>query len=255
MENNLKKNLEQCEYIAKTVESYCRGEMYRCPACGEEFIWNFSDYDAADNTYTCPYCKKSFPMKDLQQLSLSDYLMSESILDVEYRLDKYGKFIGAQLLVSACGPSIYIDTEERTVKLYGLCETAAYPLSEETVNELNEFYGDTLNNLPDPPVSNKKYVYLITLDWATEDDKGFEFDICATPKKAFEIFRKRIKAEKNPNKSWVGEEVFAEDGNVKEGYILDTFVDRTFSKSNRWCVSDDDTGRFSDIYLRMVILQ
>ena len=44
---------------------------------------------------------------------------------------------------------------------------------------------------------NKQYVYLITLDWATEDDKGFEFDICSTPKKAFEIFRKRIKAEKN----------------------------------------------------------
>ena len=35
---------------------------------------------------------------------------------------------------------------------------------------------------------NKQYVYLITLDWATEDDKGFEFDICSTPKKAFEIF-------------------------------------------------------------------
>ena len=64
---------------------------------------------------------------------------------------------------------------------------------------------------------NKQYVYLITLDWATEDDKGFEFDICSTPKKAFEIFRKRIKAEQNPNKSWVGEEVFAEDGSVKEG--------------------------------------
>ena len=102
---------------------------------------------------------------------------------------------------------------------------------------------------------NKQYVYLITLDWATEDDKGFEFDICSTPKKAFEIFRKRIKAEQNPNKSWVGEEVFAEDGSVKESYILDTFVDRTFSKSSRWCISDDDTGRFSDIYLRRVLLQ
>lgn len=102
---------------------------------------------------------------------------------------------------------------------------------------------------------NKQYIYLITLDWATEDDKGFEFDICSTPKKAFEIFRKRIKAEQNPNKSWVGEEVFAEDGSVKESYILDTFVDCTFSKSSRRCVSDDDTGRFSDIYLRRVLLQ
>ena len=102
---------------------------------------------------------------------------------------------------------------------------------------------------------NKQYVYLITLDWATEDDKGFEFDICSTPKKAFEIFRKRIKAEQNPNKSWVGEEVFTEDGSVKESYILDTFVDCTFSESSRRCVSDDDTGRFSDIYLRRVLLQ
>ena len=104
-------------------------------------------------------------------------------------------------------------------------------------------------------MNNKQYVYLITLDWATEDDKGFEFYICATPKKAFEIFRKRIKAEKNPNNSWVGEEVFAENGSVNEGYTLDTCVDHTFSNSNRWCVSDDDTGRFSYIYLRRVLLQ
>ena len=102
---------------------------------------------------------------------------------------------------------------------------------------------------------NKQYVYLITLDWATEDDKGFEFDICATPEKAFELFHKRIHEEKDPLLSWVGEEVFAEDGSVKEGYTLDTFVDRTFSESSRWCVSDDDTGRFSDIYLRRVLLQ
>lgn len=50
---------------------------------------------------------------------------------------------------------------------------------------------------------NKQYVYLITLDWATEDDKGFEFDICSTPKKAFEIFRKRIKAEKNTSLKFI----------------------------------------------------
>lgn len=40
--------------------------------------------------------------------------------------------------------------------------------------------------------SDKKYVYLVTLDWSTEDDKGFEFDICATPEKAFKLFRKMI---------------------------------------------------------------
>ena len=102
---------------------------------------------------------------------------------------------------------------------------------------------------------NKQYVYLITLDWATEDDKGFEFDICSTPKKAFEIFRKRIKAEKNPNKSWVGEEAFAVDGSVNKGYTLDALEDHTFSQSSRWCVSDDTNGRFSDIYLKRVPLK
>ena len=35
---------------------------------------------------------------------------------------------------------------------------------------------------------NKQYIYLITLDWATEDDKGFEFDICATPEKRSNFF-------------------------------------------------------------------
>ena len=89
----------------------------------------------------------------------------------------------------------------------------------------------------------------------SNDDKGFDFDICGSPETAFALFHKRINEELDPLLSWVGEEVFTEDGSVKESYILDTFVDRTFSKSSRWCISDDDTGRFSDIYLRRVLLQ
>lgn len=106
-----------------------------------------------------------------------------------------------------------------------------------------------------PYRDEKKYVYLIILDWAIEDDKGIEFDICATPEKAFELFHKRIEQEKDPLISWVDDEVFAENGSVNEGYTLDTFIDHTFSKSSYWCVEDNDTGRFSDIYLHRVLLQ
>ena len=104
-------------------------------------------------------------------------------------------------------------------------------------------------------MENKQYVYLITLDWATEDDKGFDFDICGSPETAFALFHKRINEELDPLLSWVGEEAFAEDGSVNKGYTLDALEDHTFSKPSRWCVSDDTNGRFSDIYLKRVPLK
>lgn len=217
MKNNYKENLELCERVSKMLEAYRKGNIYRCPDCGKEFFWNFADYDAATNTYACSCCKKSFPTHALQQLSLSDYLSGDSLLDVVYRLNKNGQFDSVKLLVSAFGPGIYIDTEDYAVKLYGLSETVAYPLSEETVNEINEFYRDALKAMPHSPAIDKEYVYFISFDWSTEDDKGFDFDICATPETAFALFYKRINEEKDPLLSWVGDEAFAEDGSVNEG--------------------------------------
>lgn len=68
----------------------------------------------------------------------------------------------------------------------------------------------------------------------SNDDKGFDFDICGSPETAFALFHKRINEELDPLLSWVGEEAFAEDGSVNKGYTLDALEDHTFSKPSRW---------------------
>ena len=223
-----------------------------------EFAFTTSTYSATGNTYvgiTCiendcfePYCNLTVNL-DMQ---LGKGL---AFIDVNNADKNLLLFLEEQGFITPTG----------VTRPSGFVVYPLYRLNLEKIGEY-KFQGEhsMKNNRSDEPKQSKqqtphlkdeKFIYLITLDWATEDDKGFEFDICATPEKAFEIFHKRINAEKNPNNSWVGEEVFAEDGSVNKGYTLDTCVDHTFSNSSRWCVSDDDAGRFSDSYLRRVLLQ
>lgn len=204
-----------------------------------EFVFTTSTYSTTGNTYVGIHCKENDRIEPYCNLTVNlDMQLGKGLafIDVNNADKRLLLFLEEQGFISPTGV-----TKPSGFAIPSIGSTS---IKSENTN----FKENTV-------MVNKQYVYLITLDWATEDDKGFEFDICSTPKKAFEIFRKRIKAEQNPNKSWVGEEVFAEDGSVKESYILDTFVDCTFSESSRRCVSDDDTGRFSDIYLRRVLLQ
>ncbi|MDY4592377.1 MAG: hypothetical protein SO434_03135 [Eubacteriales bacterium] len=48
-------------------------------------------------------------------------------------------------------------------------------------------------------------VYLVKLDWSTEDSNDVDIVVCSTYKKAYEKFKELISDEMNPQNSWVGE--------------------------------------------------
>lgn len=63
-------------------------------------------------------------------------------------------------------------------------------------------------------------VYVVMIDWSTEDEYGHEFEVYSTFSSALKRFNQSIKNECDPENSWVGVEVFDEDGNVNDGYEL-----------------------------------
>lgn len=48
-------------------------------------------------------------------------------------------------------------------------------------------------------------VYLVQLDWSTEDSNDIELFVYGTYDKAYEKFKELIANEMNPDNSWVGE--------------------------------------------------
>lgn len=48
-------------------------------------------------------------------------------------------------------------------------------------------------------------VYLVKLDWSTEDSNDVEITVCGTYEKAYAKFKELIADEMNPDNSWVGE--------------------------------------------------
>ena len=68
-------------------------------------------------------------------------------------------------------------------------------------------------------------VYLVKLDWSTEDSNDIELFVCGTYDKAYEKFKELIANEMNPDNSWVGELEW-ENGVPKDDKIELDFLDR-----------------------------
>lgn len=88
-----------------------------------------------------------------------------------------------------------------------------------------------------------KYVYMLQFDWSTNDADGIETELFRNYDDAYTHYKKTIANELNPEMSWVGSEVFDENGNVNDGYELD-------KGKNYWHVVDkNDYYRHSFIDL------
>ena len=48
-------------------------------------------------------------------------------------------------------------------------------------------------------------VYIVKLDWSTEDGNDIELTVYGTYEKAYKKFKELISNEMNPDNSWVGE--------------------------------------------------
>lgn len=126
-------NRQHCKHIAKEVEAYANGEIYKCPECGEEIRLP----DDVGDKYRCPHCHEVNDVDDLEQLSIWDYM--SDILDIEYRCSSNKEYRSCRICVAWGGPNIYIDTASAMVKLYWWNEYAEFPLSYEARDAVDEW--------------------------------------------------------------------------------------------------------------------
>ena len=91
-----------------------------------------------------------------------------------------------------------------------------------------------------------KEIFVVSLDWACDDNKGLDIYAFTTYQAAYEEFDRLIKAECDPEISWVGSMVFDEYGCVQSGYDVST-NDCNGAKERQenlyWNV--DDLGNYS----------
>ena len=57
-----------------------------------------------------------------------------------------------------------------------------------------------------------KEIFIVSLDWACDDNKGLDIYAFTTYQAAYEKFNDLIKDECNPDNSWVGDLAFDENG-------------------------------------------
>ena len=86
----------------------------------------------------------------------------------------------------------------------------------------------------------KKKVYIVKLDWSTEDGNDTELTVYGTYDKAYAKFKELIADEMNPENSWVGELEW-KDGIPADDKIELDFLDRrndTDETECYWLITD-----------------
>lgn len=140
-QHKLDENREHCKAIAKNLDKWANGEMFRCPECGE--ILDLSGQTVGDK-YKCAACGEIVEYYDLEQLNLYDYFEND-IYDIEYRVGSDREYRSARVMVACGGPNIYIDTKTKDVELYWWNESARYPIAYDTIDELDNFFEELFN--------------------------------------------------------------------------------------------------------------
>lgn len=88
-----------------------------------------------------------------------------------------------------------------------------------------------------------KYTYLVMLEWSTEDDSGLDYYIYNSYTDAKGKYKRLIEDENDADISWVGDEVFDENGEVNEGYNLECTEETDEEQNLCWRVSDSNSDR------------
>lgn len=105
-------NREYCKRIAKEIESYVNGEI--------------TDDDG-------------------ETLSLCDWI--DDVLDFEFVVDSQKNYVSAKIYVTLGGPTVWVDTVEKAVKLAWGADREEYPIAWDAVEQLNDLMIDIYSNL------------------------------------------------------------------------------------------------------------
>lgn len=98
----------------------------------------------------------------------------------------------------------------------------------------------------------QNHVCLVMLEWSTEDDAGVDYYLYHDYTAAKDKYERLIEDENDADISWVGSEVFDENGEVKEGFEFEYSEDTDEEKNLCWKVTDKNNNRYSIITLTKV---
>ena len=124
-------NRAHCKDIANTIEAIVNGKLYRCPECGELI----SEYKEDEDGFHMPCCCNVSAYEPEQETVL-DYF--SDAFDIEYRIGSDRDFRSVRLMVACGGPNIFVDTQDKEVQLYWWTDRAAYTISTEAADAINE---------------------------------------------------------------------------------------------------------------------
>ena len=136
-------NRNHCKRIADELLEYVRGNVYRCPECGEACSMEEVENENSETVYKCSCgCTTEY---EPEQLYLYDW--AEDILDIEYRVDNNKELRSVRVMVACGGPNIYVDTATKTVELYWWGDRASYPISYGVASALDDWADELWNCL------------------------------------------------------------------------------------------------------------
>jgi hypothetical protein len=163
----------------------------------------------------------------------------------------------------------YKDTKKETAYTLDIPADSDYPEYFKSLLEKGELNAAYTNNLINRALrelswfkdiifvqvtqiaEKRNYVFMVMLDWLTPDDHDTDYYLFNDYEKALDKFNSLIEDENDSDISWVGSEVFDENGEVNEGFELscNTNTCEQGERNLYWTVSDKDKYRYSTITL------
>lgn len=99
----------------------------------------------------------------------------------------------------------------------------------------------------------RAYNYLVMLEWLTEDDNGIDYYLYKDYNDAKNKYELLIEDENDTDISWVGSEVFDENGEVNEGFEVESSEGAEYGQNLYWRAIDlRNERRYSIITLTKI---
>ena len=132
-EKQKSENYATCKAIAKELEQYYNGELFKCEECGEIV----KPTENENGGKVCSEC--GGVIDDGDQLNLYDYF-NDDIYNIDYVINSDKTFKGVILMVACGGPNIYIDTFRQLVRLHWWGSYADFPIYHEICDEIDAIF-------------------------------------------------------------------------------------------------------------------
>lgn len=102
-------------------------------------------------------------------------------------------------------------------------------------------------------MKDENSVYIVMLNWLTEDDSGIDYYLYKDYAAAKNKYKRLIEDECDADISWIGSEVFDENGEVNEGFMFECIESTDEERNLYWKVADKNSySRYSVITLTKV---